>query len=690
MRTPPLLLGLTLLFWGYQSGMLWVGGAMAVLIELSLIIKQRWEVERGDYYRVWDFCAILFAASAIYCFVSRDTTNDLMDFFQATNYSKRNQVMNNAFATAFIFFQWMPMVFFPIALTQAYGANPAVPYSTFSWIWRRQLKQGLHKEKGTLNISYPYFAIVLFSTSLVNERDPVFYIGLSILVLFALAAIRSRRFSPMVWAPLALTVVILGHFGHVGLQQVQGAVETSFSQWLSRIINRTSNPYESRTAIGRLGRLKLSGEVVMRVEIQGAPVELLREASYDTFVSPSWIVTRGKFDDAVSDNEATTWALLPEKTNTGTAIISTYFPRGRGMVCAPNGVGTIDKLLAAQMETNYYGGIRVSNATSFVRYEAKHGPGITIDSEPTGADGIVTENEQEAIRLVVAETGLKREDPLDKKLQGLQQFFVEKYRYDTWQRPPDRRARETMLANFLLNTRAGHCEYFATATVLLLRELGVSARYAVGYAVQESEGGANRFVVRERHGHAWVLYYDDGEKVWKDYDTTPPDWLATEEKKNASMFEPIKDLWSKFRFQISEWRWLTDREKLRRNMIWVMVVLISLLAWRLVRRSRIKRSGDDGKNTGRPVDWPGSDSEFYAVEQKLAALGLDRLEGESVGQWLKRVQELKPEMVKELPPLVRLHYRYRFDPEGLSAEERAKLKEGVAGWMEMQKAGAKV
>ncbi|HEY1169933.1 MAG TPA: transglutaminase domain-containing protein [Verrucomicrobiae bacterium] len=689
MKTPPFLLGLSLVFWGYQSGMLWVGGALAVLMELSLIVRQRWDVDRGDYYRVWDFCAILFAASAIYCFVSRDTTNDVMEFFQATNYSKRNQVLNNAFATAFIFFQWMPIVFFPIAMTQAYAANPSIPYSTFSWIWRRQLRQGLVAERGAMNVSYPYFAIVLFSTSLVNERDPVFYIGLSILVLYALAAIRSRRFSPLIWAPLALAVVVLGHFGHIGLQQAQGAVETSFSQWLSKIINRNSNPYESRTAIGRLGRLKLSGEVVMRVEVQGAPVELLREASYDTFVSPSWIVTRSKFEDAVSENDATTWPLIPEKETKGTAIISTYFPRGRGMLCAPNGVAAIDKLLAAQMETNFYGGIRVSNATAFARYEAKHSPGKTIDSDPIEADRIVTDSESESVKRAVAETGLKPEDTLEKKLIVLQQFFTEKYRYDTWQGRKELRPKETMLGYFLLRSRAGHCEYFATATVLMLRALGVEARYSVGYAVQETEGGPNRFVVRERHGHAWVLYYDRAEGVWKDFDTTPPDWFAVEEAKNSSMFEPLKDLWSKMRFQISEWRWLTDREKFRQNMIWLMVVLIAVLAWRLVRRSRMKKTDGGPAGTSKPIDWPGRDSEFYAVEQKLAAMGLDRLESESINDWLARVRELMPDAVVELPSLVKLHYRYRFDPAGLSAEERKVLREGVAEWMKTQKVGVK-
>ncbi len=637
-------------------------------------------MERSDYYRIWDFCAVLFAASAMYCFVSRDTTNDLMDFFQATNFSKRNQVMNNAFATAFIFFQWMPMVFFPLALAQAYAGNPAVPYTTFSWIWRRQLRQGKIQERGRLNITYPYFAIVLFSTSLVNERDPVFFIGLSVLALFALAAIRPRRFSPLIWAPLALLVVGLGYGGQVGLQRAQGAVETSFAQWLSQMLNRNINPNESRTAIGRLGRMKLSGKVLMRVEVQGAPVELLREATYDSFVTPSWLITRTKYGDVSSDTNAMNWLLLDKKAE-NTVTVSTYFPRGKSAVAVPTGMAAIEQLLAEQMQTNQYGAVVVSNATAFARYTAKHSPGITIDSEPVTNDTLVPDLEMEVVTEVVAQTGLKPDAPLKAKLATLQKFFEDHYRYDTWQ-GPNKHKRETALKHFLLHSKAGHCEFFATATVLMLRKLDVPARYAVGYAVQEAEKGRNRFVVRERHGHAWVLYYDKEQKVWKDFDTTPPDWLSVEEKKNASLFEPISDLWSRMRFQISEWRWLTDREKLRTYMVWFLVVLIAFLGWRLFRRNKVKRSAEDGAGgTGR-VNWPGFDSEFYDVEQKLKKLGLERQAGESVGAWLRRIGEVRPELVQKLPPLVTLHYRYRFDPAGLTEDERKQLREGVDQWMQ--------
>ena len=79
--------------------------------------------------------------------------------------------------------------------------------------------------------------------------------------------------------------------------------------------------------------------------------------------------------------------------------------------------------------------------------------------------------------------------------------------------------KKSALSHFLLQSRAGHCEYFATATVLLLRAAGIPARYCRGYAVQEFSKLENRFIVRDRHAHAWTLAYVDG--IWTNFDTTP-------------------------------------------------------------------------------------------------------------------------------------------------------------------------
>ena len=79
--------------------------------------------------------------------------------------------------------------------------------------------------------------------------------------------------------------------------------------------------------------------------------------------------------------------------------------------------------------------------------------------------------------------------------------------------------------NFLINTKEGYCVQFASAVTLILRELGIPARYVEGYIADEMERiNRNDFVyggyVRDYNAHAWVEVYYDGVG-WIQYETTP-------------------------------------------------------------------------------------------------------------------------------------------------------------------------
>jgi protein-glutamine gamma-glutamyltransferase len=80
------------------------------------------------------------------------------------------------------------------------------------------------------------------------------------------------------------------------------------------------------------------------------------------------------------------------------------------------------------------------------------------------------------------------------------------------------------VVNFLQTSRAGHCELFATATVLLLRMSGIPARYVTGLVVSEYSPRGAYWVGRQRDAHAWVEAWlpDQG---WVTIDTTPGEGL---------------------------------------------------------------------------------------------------------------------------------------------------------------------
>jgi hypothetical protein len=226
---------------------------------------------------------------------------------------------------------------------------------------------------------------------------------------------------------------------------------------------------------------------------------------------------------------------------------------------------------------------------------------------------------------------------------------------------------ETPLSQFLLTTRAGHCEYFASATVLLLRKLGVPARYATGYAVQESSKEDDFFIVRERHGHAWALAHVDGD--WIEVDSTPAGWDEAE-KEEFPFYQDIKEGWERFTFGFLEWRWLGDWGVMRMIAPFVAVPLIGFLAWRIFGRRMFQR-------TTRPRDlqsWPGADSEYFALDKRLAKAGLARGNEETTAEWLRRVAMETPMLAESLGKIVRIHYKYRFNPDGIRREESEELR----------------
>ena len=81
---------------------------------------------------------------------------------------------------------------------------------------------------------------------------------------------------------------------------------------------------------------------------------------------------------------------------------------------------------------------------------------------------------------------------------------------------------KTALEHFLFERKAGHCEYFASAMVILLRSAGVPTRLVNGFVGVEWNKWGNYLIVRQKHAHSWVEAFISG-KGWTVFDPTPPD-----------------------------------------------------------------------------------------------------------------------------------------------------------------------
>jgi transglutaminase-like putative cysteine protease len=76
------------------------------------------------------------------------------------------------------------------------------------------------------------------------------------------------------------------------------------------------------------------------------------------------------------------------------------------------------------------------------------------------------------------------------------------------------------LAHFLFETRAGHCEYFASAMAIMLRTLGIPSREVNGFLPGEYNDLGGDYIVRASDAHSWVEVYFPGMD-WQTFDPTP-------------------------------------------------------------------------------------------------------------------------------------------------------------------------
>jgi transglutaminase-like putative cysteine protease/uncharacterized membrane protein len=75
---------------------------------------------------------------------------------------------------------------------------------------------------------------------------------------------------------------------------------------------------------------------------------------------------------------------------------------------------------------------------------------------------------------------------------------------------------------FLTQRKSGHCETFATAMALVLREHGIPSRLVTGFAGGERGPFGSYYLVRGRDAHAWVEAWCGPGYGWIAFDPTPP------------------------------------------------------------------------------------------------------------------------------------------------------------------------
>ena len=686
-KLPPILMLAALTFWGWQSGYLIFGVVMGVVLESARFIKGRLELSDTDFRRIVNFCTLLTLATMFYVFTAAQEAGPFpRGSFAGTGGAI--EVSSRRASTAFL--QWQPMFLFVFVAAQTFSTRETIPLTAISlisrWRSRQNHKNGNAPAGFSVNIAYPYFIVCLFSASVhANAGTGSYFWGQEVLLTWALWPLRSRRFGIPVWICLITVAAGIGFCGQYGIGREQRLLEGYNTRWMGRFFKQRTDATHGVTAMGEIGHLKLSARIVIRLMPKDVspPPAYLREASYRTYYSQSWYAgsSQKDFAETLHDFNSGNWDLLPEKTNALVVNIACYLD-GRspdtgdpqGLLPLPTGSRRLENLPALTLKKSKTGAVLATGQGSLMMFDALYCQGTTIDSPPdTNWDTSVPADEVPALDRVISEMKISGTNDAQKTL-AVRQFFSGKFVYSTWQ-GPDKVAgtNETPLGRFLLASRSGHCEYFATATVLLLRELGIPARYAVGYYVHENSGRG--FIVREHDAHAWCMVWDQTAKTWKDFDTTPPVWVAIE-GQHASFLTWFSDSWFWVQFEVAQFKFWRSQASPRQYILWGLVPVMAFLLHQMVfRRGNKRRQKKQGIKTSAPVSWPGLDSEFYLLESKLSKRGRPRQPGETLCNWLAGVlaDPALADLRKPLEGLVQLHYSHRFDPRGLGSEDRKAL-----------------
>jgi hypothetical protein len=119
-------------------------------------------------------------------------------------------------------------------------------------------------------------------------------------------------------------------------------------------------------------------------------------------------------------------------------------------------------------------------------------------------------------------------------LAALDRFFRQDFQYlpDT---RPERAGGDPVLQ--FLRRKTGHCELFATATVLLLRSQGIPARYVTGLVCLEGRRGL--WLARLADAHAWAEAYDVQARRWLLVEMTPATGIPSGKDRAGFLSEPL-------------------------------------------------------------------------------------------------------------------------------------------------------
>jgi len=296
--------------------------------------------------------------------------------------------------------------------------------------------------------------------------------------------------------------------------------------------------FSDTVALGDLGRIRQDPTRVLRIEtLEGLPPprgeSYWRGLAFDHFDGERWSITPPRRSLVAGSPEmGVSLGSRPHEVDLVQRIVRE--PVSAGVVF---GAGEVRGLAGTlrRLERDENGGLYAPDqAEDRVRYEVRSLRREWSDAElrgraaipPRGSGARFLQLPPLAPELrALAEQSAGGAGSDAERVRAVERFLLERGRYqDTPPLPPPGAPRSPVEA-FLLGELAGHCEYFASGMVVLLRSLSLPARLVNGFAGGRENRIGDFLELSRSDAHAWVEVHYEGVG-WVRYDPTPADLRA--------------------------------------------------------------------------------------------------------------------------------------------------------------------
>lgn len=307
--------------------------------------------------------------------------------------------------------------------------------------------------------------------------------------------------------------------------------------------------FSSQVDLSGVGPIQTSHEVALEVrsrtrESLGAGWMRLRGTAFERVTLDSWSHRRADRVPLTQDGVA--WPFGEIGRLDDLVEIEIDLLRPRRYLFLPEGTVALRSPVPVRLDPT--GGVvltrRVRGPLNYTVWVTTGRPPLRVDRPRPLQHHFPTHQE---VRRMARDITAGRESDLE-RAKAVASYLQENYRYsmDGMSRiGPD------PMAWFLLNRREGHCEYFAGAMVVLLTEVGVTARVVGGYSGGSLMDNDRTAIVHQANAHTWVEVWDPVTGSWVTFDPTPasdvpPLIRPTHVQRIRWTWEKVQALWDRY------------------------------------------------------------------------------------------------------------------------------------------------